>query len=86
MDGIDSSKLHVRFVDHSVTNQAIRKLSEIDSGHDEFRALRKEVFVHCRHGYGRTKLSNNRIEKVLAAEATTRNWNTVKKLYEMLAT
>lgn len=44
-----------------------------------------EVYLHCPNGYGKSKLSNNFLEKKLGIEATTRNWKTVNKLYELLA-
>ena len=58
-------------------------LAEIEAGDDEFQAAGKEVYLHCPNGYGNTKLSNTAIEKRLATRATTRNWNSVNKLYEM---
>jgi len=81
--GIDESRLHVTFLEGSATKQAFQGLHEIASGRDECRVVNKEVYLHCPEGYGRTKLSNNRLEKVLAMRATTRNWNTVKALHEL---
>jgi uncharacterized protein (DUF1697 family) len=43
----------------------------------------KEIYLHCPNGYGKSKLSNNFIERKLNVTATTRNWKTVKKLYEL---
>lgn len=81
--GIDRSKLHVTFLAAAATRDALKALSEIDAGGDRFRALGNEIYLHCPDGYGKTRLSNNRLEKVLAVKATTRNWNTVNKLHEM---
>lgn len=85
---IDRSKLHVTFLSgadlsSAATKDAVKKLGAIDAGADEFRILGNEVYLHCPNGYGNTKLSNNRLEKVLLLKATTRNWNTVNKLHEM---
>jgi len=41
------------------------------------------VYLHCPNGYGRSKLSNTFLEAKLNVKATTRNWKTVRKLYEM---
>jgi len=38
------------------------------------------VYLHCPHGYARTKLNNAYFEKALGAPATTRNWRTVRAL------
>jgi len=61
----------------------LKKLSDVKAGADQFRAYAREVYLYCPNGYGRTKLSNNALERVLSVKATTRNWNTVNKLYEI---
>ena len=41
------------------------------------------VYLRCPSGYGRSKLSNNFMEKIFRGPATTRNWNTVSRLLAM---
>ena len=41
------------------------------------------IYLHTPNGYGKTKLSNNFIEKTLNVKATTRNWKSVMKLHEL---
>ena len=41
------------------------------------------VYLCCKAGYGKAKLDNNRIERKLKVEATTRNFRTMVKLLEM---
>lgn len=79
--GIDATKLHVTFL--SEAPASVERLASLDSGSDRFRHSGKEVHLHCPDGYGRTKLSNNALEKALSVRATTRNWNTVNRLCEM---
>lgn len=43
----------------------------------------REVYLYCPNGYGRSKLSNRFLESKLGAKATTRNWKSVQKLYEL---
>lgn len=43
----------------------------------------KEVYLHCPNGYGTSKLNNNFLEKKLGVGATTRNWKSVLKLWEL---
>lgn len=43
----------------------------------------KEVYLYCPNGYGKSKLSNTFLENKLGVEATTRNWKSVHKLYEL---
>jgi uncharacterized protein (DUF1697 family) len=50
---------------------------------DEFLIYDQEIYLFCPNGYGRTKLSNNFFERKLSVSATTRNWKTVKALFEI---
>src|SRR5712692_5402783 len=81
--GIDSSKLHVTFLSKAPEKDRLKALEALTAKPDQFRYSGAEVYLYCPDGYGRTKLSNNVLERVLAVNATTRNWNTVNKLYEM---
>jgi len=82
-NGIDLSKLHVTFLSDIPAPAALKTLESLTVKPDQFRASGREIYLYCPNGYGNTKLSNNALEKVLSLSATTRNWNTVNKLYEM---
>ncbi len=43
----------------------------------------KEVYLYCPDGYGKSRLSNTFLENKLGVEATTRNWKSVHKIYEL---
>jgi uncharacterized protein (DUF1697 family) len=81
--GIDRARLHVTFLTESPAKVALNRLSALAAGQDEFRAVGTEIYLHCPIGYGRSKLSNNNLERLLSLTATTRNWNTVNRLAEM---
>jgi uncharacterized protein (DUF1697 family) len=81
--GIDPTKLHVTFLSEAPDPAALKKLEPLAVAPDQFLSRGDEIYLYCPNGYGNTKLSNNVIEKILAAPATTRNWNTVNKLHEM---
>lgn len=81
--GMDSSKLHVTFLSGSTEKTVLKSLDTIAAGSDRARWNGKEIYLHCPNGYGETKLSNGALEKVLSVQATSRNWKTVTKLYEM---
>jgi uncharacterized protein (DUF1697 family) len=81
--GIDVSRLHVTFLSHTPQKTAMKGLDAIAAGPDRFHGRGQEIYLHCPNGFGGTRLSINAFEKVLAVGATTRNWNTVNKLYEM---
>lgn len=82
-DNIEPEKLHVTFLSNipeqtaSVTN--IKK-----EENEKFFIMGKEIYLYCPNGYGNTKLNNSMLEKKLKIFATTRNWNTVNKLVEMV--
>jgi uncharacterized protein (DUF1697 family) len=82
---IDRSKLHVTFLSQEPAPGGLEKLAAIKAAPDQMRASGLEIYLHCPSGYGGTKLSNNTIERALAVRATTRNWNTVNKLYELVS-
>jgi uncharacterized protein (DUF1697 family) len=81
--GVDITKLHVTFLSQTPLKAAVKRLGAIAAGDDRFRCYRQEIYLYCPNGFGGTKLSINTFEKVLSVGATTRNWNTVNKLYEM---
>ena len=84
--GIDPTRLYVTFLRDAPTKAALAALKAIDPGPDRLSHAGREVHLHCPTGYGRSKLSNNVLEKVLGVAATTRNWRTVTMLAEMAAT
>jgi uncharacterized protein (DUF1697 family) len=83
MKGIDASKLHVTFLSQVPGQPALKKLDALVAGSDEFHYWGNEIYLYCPNGYGRTKLSNNALERVLGVRATTRNWRTVNNLYQI---
>jgi uncharacterized protein (DUF1697 family) len=82
---IDSSKLHVTFLSETPQKGTLKKLEALAMSPDRFYSAPHEIYLYCPGGYGRTKLSNNAIEKVLSVNATTRNWKTTNTLFEMLS-
>ena len=84
-NGIDVTKLHVTFLGEAVSKPSIDKLDALAGTRDEYRLVKREMYLHCPINYGETKLSNKAIEKVLSVSATTRNWKTVTTLHEMAA-
>ncbi len=83
--GIDSSKLHVTFLSETAQKGSEKKLETLATNPDRFYPASHEIYLYCPGGYGRTRLSNNAIEKALSIEATTRNWKTTNTLFEMVS-
>ncbi|MEM1219964.1 MAG: DUF1697 domain-containing protein [Bacteroidota bacterium] len=53
-------------------------------GEEDLQVLGRTVYLYCPHGYGRTKLTNNDIERICKSSCTTRNWKTMNQLQSML--
>ncbi len=78
--GLDHSKLHITFLAALPPKDAKERMDALNAHIDQFRIRGREIYLYCPDGYGRTKLSNNAIEKALSVGATTRNWKTVSTL------
>ena len=76
-------KLYVIFLSGIADNENVEKLQPYKSKTEEFRIIGKEIYLFYPDGYGRSKLTNNIFELKLGLKTTTRNWNTVNKLFEM---
>ena len=53
-------------------------------GTDKFEISSNTIYLYCPNGYWNTKLTNTFFEKKINVKCTTRNWNTVLKLAQML--
>ncbi len=80
---VDVTKLYVTFLFSSPSDSSVESLDRLDYGSDEFTLIHEDIYLFCPGGYGKTKLSNSFLEKKLGVTATTRNWKTVNKLYEL---
>ena len=82
---VDSSKLHVTFLTDVAQEGSLKTVEKLATSQDRFHPTSREIYLYCPEGYGRTKLSNNAIEKALSVTATTRNWRTTNTLLEMVS-
>ena len=80
---IDHSKLHITFLSDAAPKTALEALQPLAAKTERFRIIGRQIYLYCPDGYGRTKLSNNAIERKLSVGATTRNWRTVNTLLAM---
>src|SRR5437667_847995 len=78
--GLDPSKLHITFLAALPAKNAKERMDALNAGPDQFLISGREIYLYCPDGYGRTRLSNNAVEKALSVGATTRNWKTVSTL------
>lgn len=80
----DIGQLHLTFLKEEPSQEQQQELATYNYVPDKFKHVNKEVFIFCEGKYHKSKLSNNFFEKKLKVGATTRNWKTVLKLWELL--
>jgi uncharacterized protein (DUF1697 family) len=81
-DEKDGKKLHVAFLASAPRPSRVRTLDPERVAPDAFRVAGRAVYLHYPKGYGRSKLTNDYLEKQLGVRSTMRNWKTVSTLAE----
>jgi uncharacterized protein (DUF1697 family) len=80
---VDTKALHVTFLRDAPSAQKVAGIDRSRFEPDAFEVVGREVYGYYPRGYGRSKMHNAFFERALGTPATTRNWNTVRKLHEM---
>jgi len=81
----DPNTLYVTLLGDTTHQVQMENTQEV-WGEDRFVVYKNVVYVHCPHGYGKTKLNNSFFESRGHTWATTRNWKTVCRLVELATT
>jgi len=79
----DMDRLHLTFLKEKPTPENAEITTTYDYAPDKFKIVGRDVFIYCAGKYHESKLTNGFFEKRLNTVATTRNWKTVLKLYEL---
>jgi uncharacterized protein (DUF1697 family) len=79
----DDTKLLVTFLTDAPPESIANAIQQFVTKPEALEVRGKEIYLHCPNGYGKSKLSNRFLECKLGVKATTRNWKTVKKLYDL---
>ncbi len=80
----EGSRVMVTFLDREVGGDVVEELMVFVKEPERLEVVGKHVYLYCPGGYGKTKLTHVFLEKKLGVAGTTRNWNGVLKLTEML--
>jgi uncharacterized protein (DUF1697 family) len=80
---VDIDRLHLTCLKEVPASGLLEKIKGYQYLPDRFEIIGRDVFIFCAAGYGTPKLTNPFFESKLKTVATTRNWKTVMKLYEM---
>lgn len=82
-DGRDQSQLHTTFLGKNIKASRIEAIDVDSHLPDAFVPGPRVIYVYCHDGYQRTKLTTGFFEGKLGVRATTRNWRTTTKLWQM---
>lgn len=80
---VEIDKLHITFLENIVDTTILSEIDLKKEENEKYLIISKEIYLYCPNGYGRTKLTNAIFEKKLKTIATTRNWKTVNRLFEI---
>lgn len=82
--GADPKRLHVAFLSAAPGREAVARLDPARSPPDTFTVHGSEVYLSLPNGVGRTRLTNDYLDRTLGTTSTLRNWNTVLELVSLL--
>jgi len=83
LDKVDITRVAVTFLKEKPTQIPIEEINKFKAANDEIVFENKELYLHIPDGFGNSKLTLNVFEKNLKVSATTRNWRTTLRLFEM---
>jgi uncharacterized protein (DUF1697 family) len=82
--GEDTARLHVAFLSALPTAAAGAALDPKRSPPDRFALARRDLYLCCPNGMGRTRFTSDYLDRTLGTVSTVRNWNTVLALCELV--
>ncbi|MFD0963417.1 DUF1697 domain-containing protein [Pseudofulvibacter geojedonensis] len=80
----DIKKLHVTFLSDIPNKANVKNLDIPIYNNDQYNVKGKIIYLHTPDGFAKTKFNIVTFEKKLLVQATTRNWNTITKLVNLL--
>jgi uncharacterized protein (DUF1697 family) len=84
-ENTDTTGCYVTFLFNPSPKGLVESLSLPPKETGRFHSCENEIYVHCPDGYGKTKINNQFFEKTLKTSATTRNWNTINALLDLVS-
>ncbi len=77
----DIKKLYVTFLEEAPPRKLINEIKDFKPNNEEFVFKGKEIFIFYPENMGTSKIQNNYFERKLNVGATTRNWNSLNRMY-----
>lgn len=81
----DPSHLLVMFFRETPSKASAVALMKANTGPEACAIKGRDIYIHYSEGIGRSKFTNNVIERELGLKGTARNWNTVTRLVALAA-
>ncbi|XOV93376.1 MAG: DUF1697 domain-containing protein [Bacteroidota bacterium] len=81
--GEDEKRCYVTFLETKPDQGLVKTIDQDQYKPEEFKVKEDIIYFYSPNGYGNAKMNNNFFEQKLKVKATTRNWNSVNKLYEL---
>jgi len=82
-DSAENKNLYFTLLHEKPKAEFAKTFSALQFENEDFVMTDNCVYLNCKKGAGKAKLSNNLIENKLKVTATTRNLNTMQKMFEM---
>ncbi len=80
----DTKSLHITFLSQAPDQTFDNEKLTSQKFKDDYKLIEDRFYLKVHAGYSDSKLGNAFLEKVFKVGATTRNWNTVCKLSELI--
>lgn len=82
----DETFLHVTILKEHPKEDCMLLFKETVKYTNELSIIKKAIYLNCVNGYSNTKFTNSFIENKLKVKASTRNWKTIKAIYNIACT
>lgn len=79
----NGTKLAVTFLSSIPSKESVLEIQKYAIAPEKLVVIGREIYLYYPNGFGKTKLTNILFEKKLSLKASTRNWKSVLKLYEL---
>lgn len=82
-ENADIKKLYLSFLKTKPDIKALEMIKNYRFLPDDFTIIDRTIYIYCAGKFSDTKYNNAFFEKHLKVQASTRNWKTVNKLFDM---
>ena len=80
----DANRIYVIMMNKTPIAEKFEGIKSGISAGENFILKKDVIYSYYGNGYGKSKHTNNYFEKVLSVSATTRNWNTINKIFDLM--